>query len=168
MFYSQQLRLNPLRQQLSHRTTVVQGISSPTRTPLIRRTIATSFACANTSVTRTAAAARSLQNHRRLHTLCKRSRLHTTATVLKSASFISFLGSLFSSSARAEEDNMSYPDKRTEDEWRAVLSPGMLCCVSTMENPCYFTIIAIFRFYSDNWLVLSSSRAIPGPPSKRD
>lgn len=159
MFYFQRLRLNPLRQQLSHRTTVVQLISSPTQTSSIRRTISTNSACANTSVTRTAAA-RSLQNHRQL-----RSRLPTTATVLKSASFISFLGSLFSSSVRAEDDNMSYPDKRTEDEWRAVLSPGMLCYVSMMEHLYYFTIS---RFYADNWLVLSSSRAIPGPPSKRD
>jgi peptide-methionine (R)-S-oxide reductase len=39
---------------------------------------------------------------------------------------MSFLGSLFGSSARAEESNnakMSYPDQRGDEEWRAVLSP---------------------------------------------
>ncbi|XHG08401.1 Peptide methionine sulfoxide reductase B3 [Aspergillus wentii] len=34
------------------------------------------------------------------------------------------MGSFFSSSANAENaNNMSYPDQRSEDEWRAVLSP---------------------------------------------
>jgi peptide-methionine (R)-S-oxide reductase len=41
-----------------------------------------------------------------------------------SASFFSVLGSLFSSSASAE-NKMTYPDQRTDEEWRAVLSPGM-------------------------------------------
>ncbi|BCR92665.1 peptide-methionine (R)-S-oxide reductase [Aspergillus chevalieri] len=46
------------------------------------------------------------------------------ATVLKAAPTVPFIGSLFSSSARAESsDNMSYPDQRSDDEWRAVLSP---------------------------------------------
>lgn len=47
------------------------------------------------------------------------------ATVLKAAPTIPFIGSLFSSSAKAESsDDMSYPDQRSDDEWRAVLSPG--------------------------------------------
>lgn len=47
------------------------------------------------------------------------------ATVLKAAPTIPIIGSLFSSSAKAESsDNMSYPDQRSDDEWRAVLSPG--------------------------------------------
>lgn len=36
---------------------------------------------------------------------------------------IPFLGALFGSSASAQ-DKMSYPDKRTDDEWRAVLNKG--------------------------------------------
>jgi len=62
--------------------------------------------------------------------------------VLKSASFS--LGSFFGlRSAQAEgEDNhvnsMSFPDERSEDEWRAVLSPGMPrwknLCISLLRN----------------------------------
>ncbi|PLB55468.1 peptide methionine sulfoxide reductase B3 [Aspergillus steynii IBT 23096] len=42
------------------------------------------------------------------------------ATILKAAPTIPFLSSFFSSSPR---DNMSYPDQRSDDAWRAVLSP---------------------------------------------
>ncbi|EAW06599.1 peptide-methionine (R)-S-oxide reductase [Aspergillus clavatus NRRL 1] len=44
-------------------------------------------------------------------------------TALKAAPAIPFLGSLFGSTAKAENSNMSYPDQRSEEEWRAVLSP---------------------------------------------
>ncbi|RHZ57269.1 Peptide methionine sulfoxide reductase B2, chloroplastic [Aspergillus turcosus] len=44
-------------------------------------------------------------------------------TALKAAPAIPFLSSFFSSTAKAEESNMSYPDQRSEAEWRAVLSP---------------------------------------------
>ncbi|KAL4943672.1 hypothetical protein BDV06DRAFT_189415 [Aspergillus oleicola] len=45
-----------------------------------------------------------------------------TRTILKSAPAIPFLGSLFSS--RAQVETMAPPpDNRSEDEWRAVLSP---------------------------------------------
>jgi len=33
-----------------------------------------------------------------------------------------FLGSLFSSTPAS--NNMAYPDKRSDDEWQAVLNPG--------------------------------------------
>lgn len=68
--------------------------------------------------------AQSAHIHRQLHTSAKRTRLPTVSTTVKSASLISFLGSLFSSTARAE-NNMSYPDDRNDEDWRAVLSPGM-------------------------------------------
>lgn len=54
------------------------------------------------------------------------------ATVLKSAPAIPFLSSFFGSTAHAEtsgesnrerENNMSYPGKRSEEEWRAILTP---------------------------------------------
>jgi hypothetical protein len=37
-----------------------------------------------------------------------------------------FLSSLFSTSP-SSSNTMSFPVKKTEDEWRAVLSPGKLC-----------------------------------------
>ncbi|KAF4976841.1 hypothetical protein FZEAL_6544 [Fusarium zealandicum] len=40
---------------------------------------------------------------------------------LRSMSGIPFLGALFSSSSKSSS-NMSFPDKRTDDEWRAVLN----------------------------------------------
>lgn len=43
------------------------------------------------------------------------------ATVLRAAPTIPFLGSFFSSSP---SHKMSYPDQRSDDAWRAVLSPG--------------------------------------------
>ncbi|KAL4989906.1 Mss4-like protein [Aspergillus falconensis] len=51
-----------------------------------------------------------------------------TKVVLKSAPFISFLSSFFSSSAQVESQKPNRemappPDNRSEDEWRAVLSP---------------------------------------------
>ncbi|KAL6232732.1 hypothetical protein BDW75DRAFT_13320 [Aspergillus navahoensis] len=53
----------------------------------------------------------------------------TTKVVLKSAPFIPFLSSFFSSSAQVESQKQNRdmappPDNRSEDEWRAVLSPG--------------------------------------------
>ncbi|KAB8073886.1 Mss4-like protein [Aspergillus leporis] len=47
------------------------------------------------------------------------------STTLKAVPGIPFLGSLFSSSAKSEnqENNMSYPDQRNNEEWRAILSP---------------------------------------------
>lgn len=68
----------------------------------------------------------SIDRTRRFHAGARRPQLSPpTKKILMSASFFSFLGSLFSSSASAE-DNMTYPDQRTDEEWRAVLSPGML------------------------------------------
>lgn len=43
---------------------------------------------------------------------------------LRSMSGIPILGALFGSSASKSSD-MSYPDKRSNDEWRAVLNKGM-------------------------------------------
>lgn len=53
-------------------------------------------------------------------------RLATGAKALRAAPSIPFFGALFSSSSKAEESsgNMSYPDQRSEDLWRAVLNPG--------------------------------------------
>ncbi|KAL4771219.1 Mss4-like protein [Aspergillus nidulans var. acristatus] len=53
---------------------------------------------------------------------------HATKVVLKSAPLIPFLSSLFSSNSRAEFQKQNSemappPDNRSEDEWRAVLSP---------------------------------------------
>lgn len=42
---------------------------------------------------------------------------------LRSMSGIPFLGALFGSSS-SSKSNMSYPDKRSDDEWRAVLNKG--------------------------------------------
>lgn len=44
----------------------------------------------------------------------------TRGTILKSMPSIPFLGSFFSSSSK--QDNMSYPEQRSDDEWRAVLN----------------------------------------------
>lgn len=58
------------------------------------------------------------------------------STVLKAAPTIPFFGSFFSSSAKAESsDNMSYPDRRGEDEWRAVLSPGLPLYTNPPRKP---------------------------------
>lgn len=43
---------------------------------------------------------------------------------LQSMSSIPFLSALFGSSSKPSS-NMSYPDQRTDDEWRAILSPSM-------------------------------------------
>ncbi|KAL4764113.1 peptide-methionine (R)-S-oxide reductase [Aspergillus foveolatus] len=53
---------------------------------------------------------------------------HTTKVVLKSAPVIPFLSSLFSSNSRAESQKQNSemappPVNKSEDEWRAVLSP---------------------------------------------
>ncbi|KAJ5081666.1 hypothetical protein NUU61_009930 [Penicillium alfredii] len=44
---------------------------------------------------------------------------------LRAAPTIPFLGAFFTSNSKAEEpsDSMSYPDQRSDDQWRAVLSP---------------------------------------------
>ncbi|KAI1805360.1 SelR-domain-containing protein [Daldinia bambusicola] len=47
--------------------------------------------------------------------------LRHSPTTLRSMPTIPFLGSLFGSSS-SSTNNMSYPDQRTPDEWRAVLS----------------------------------------------
>ncbi|KAJ5825665.1 hypothetical protein N7474_002803 [Penicillium riverlandense] len=45
--------------------------------------------------------------------------------LLKAAPTIPFFGAFFSSKAKAEEpsESMSYPDQRSDDQWRTVLSP---------------------------------------------
>lgn len=43
---------------------------------------------------------------------------------LKSMPTIPFLGSLFGSSSSSSSSKMSFPDQRTDDEWRAVLTKG--------------------------------------------
>lgn len=76
------------------------------------------------------------------------------STVLKAAPTIPFFGSFFSSSAKAESsDNMSYPDKRGEDEWRAVLSPGLSLFTHTYSD--------MANAYP------KKKRSIPHPPPKR-
>lgn len=56
------------------------------------------------------------------------SRLTPGAKALRAAPTIPFFGALFSSKSNSEEPSgaMSYPDQRSEDQWRAVLSPGLL------------------------------------------
>jgi len=49
-------------------------------------------------------------------------RSHLQKTTLRSMPSIPFLGSLFSSTPASSK--MSYPDERTSDEWRAILSPS--------------------------------------------
>jgi peptide-methionine (R)-S-oxide reductase len=41
---------------------------------------------------------------------------------LKAAPAIPFFGAFFSSNSNTEA--MSYPDQRSDDQWRAVLNPG--------------------------------------------
>jgi hypothetical protein len=52
---------------------------------------------------------------------------------LQSMSGIPFLSALFGSASKPSS-NMTYPDQRTEDEWRAILNPSKLpqlqCCSS--------------------------------------
>ena len=62
------------------------------------------------------------------------------ANVLKAAPTIPFFSSFFSSSASAESnESMSYPDQRSEDQWRAVLSPGSyIPRVEASQSPIYF------------------------------
>ncbi|KAJ5595159.1 uncharacterized protein N7459_001367 [Penicillium hispanicum] len=62
----------------------------------------------------------------RLYTsTCKPPRHFRGVKALKAAPTIPFFGAFFSSSSKAEEpsENMSYPDQRSNDQWRAVLSP---------------------------------------------
>ncbi|CAK7209115.1 hypothetical protein SEUCBS140593_000384 [Sporothrix eucalyptigena] len=47
----------------------------------------------------------------------------TSRIILRSMPSIPFLSSLFSSSAAQQQDDMSFPDQRSDSEWRAVLSP---------------------------------------------
>lgn len=46
--------------------------------------------------------------------------------VIKSMPTIPFLSGLFGSGS-PRKDDMSYPVKKSEEEWRAVLSPGLSC-----------------------------------------
>jgi hypothetical protein len=52
-----------------------------------------------------------------------RTRHQLTATRPTTPRPMSFLGSLFGSSS-SKPSNMTYPDQRTDDEWRAVLNKG--------------------------------------------
>jgi peptide-methionine (R)-S-oxide reductase len=64
----------------------------------------------------------------RLHTPQKVISPLIRATTIKSMPTIPFFGSLFSSSSSS--NNMSYPDQRSDQEWRAVLNKGMSCLQS--------------------------------------
>jgi peptide-methionine (R)-S-oxide reductase len=57
----------------------------------------------------------------------------TRATVIRSMPSIPFLGSLFGSSASSSA-NMSYPDKRSDQEWQAVLNKGKFCLLQTLHT----------------------------------
>lgn len=97
------LRSTLLRHDYSPRVPVATGISQPL-------------------------ASLSIDRSRRFHGGTKRAQLAPPAPrkLLMSASFFSFLGSLFSSSSTASADSkMSYPDQRSNEEWQAVLSPGL-------------------------------------------
>lgn len=56
------------------------------------------------------------------------------ASALKSMPSIPILGSLFGTKA-ADSSKMSFPDQRTDDEWRAVLNKGMYCLITTVAFP---------------------------------
>lgn len=60
------------------------------------------------------------------------------STALKAApGILPFLSSFFTSTAKPETENnskMSYPDQRSTEEWRAVLSPGS-SQKPTQQNP---------------------------------
>ena len=81
---------------------------------------------------------------------------HTSSSrTLKSMPSIPFLSALFGSSASSSSNTMSsssYPDQRTNDEWRAVLSPGDFPPFS--QPPFYHPPI------------LTLVRTIPHPPRK--
>lgn len=96
----------------------------------------------------------SIDRTRQFHAGARRPHLSPpTKKVLMSASFFSFLGSLFSSSTSAE-NNMTYPDQRTDEEWRAVLSPGIYDLSRTWRKKSMLTELAFIR-------------TIPNHPSKR-
>ena len=57
----------------------------------------------------------------------------TRATVLKSMPSFPFIGSLFSSSAKAS-DSMSYPVQKSSAEWKAVLNKGKTYCLWQTER----------------------------------
>lgn len=59
------------------------------------------------------------------------------SAALRSMPTIPFLGSLFSSSASSRKE-MSYPVKKTDDEWQAVLNPGEL--ILTYPLPSFMLI----------------------------
>lgn len=84
----------------------------------------------------------------------KTPRLTTGAKALRAAPSIPFFGAFFSSSSKGEESgNMSYPDQRSEDQWKAVLSPGTYIDHSGLSQP------------ATN---LRGNRAIPHPPRERN
>lgn len=60
--------------------------------------------------------------------------------LLKAGSATAILGSFFSTSSKSQSDRMSYPDKRSEEEWRAVLSPGISITIPShpISSPAMF------------------------------
>lgn len=82
-------------------------------------------------------------------------------TLYKAAPTIPFMGTLFSSSAKAENnDDMSYPDTRSDDQWRAVLSPGMSLLPNLLSS-----IMSNKPSIDHSQLIVN--RAIQNPPPKR-
>lgn len=55
-------------------------------------------------------------------------------TALRSMPSIPLLGSFFSTKAADANKMTSYPDKRTDNEWRAVLNKGIYCFPLLMQR----------------------------------
>lgn len=75
--------------------------------------------------------------------------------LLKAAPTIPFFSAFFSSNAKAEEpsESMSYPDQRSDDQWRTVLNPGECSKEASIAN-------------TSSLLTQNVYRTIPHPPPK--
>lgn len=94
--------------------------------------------------------------------------IHHRLTVLKSmpAGPLSFLGAFFGTSTPASA-KMSYPDARSNDEWRAVLNKGKLkAATRVIGGECgYFRTVANILFSHQNNSASSEKKA-PKHPSQ--